>query len=494
MLSRASAALAAATALTLSSTAPPSSHPGGGTMPEDPEHTEVEVHDPSVVTAGDETWVFGSHLAAASTEDFITWEQEANLPTPENPLFEDVTTELAETFEWAETDTLWAPDVFQLADGRYAMYYNACEGSSPRSAMGIATSDDVDGPYEDQGIILRSGHREDEGPSEDGTPYDARKHPNVVDPDVFRDAQGTLWMVYGSYSGGIFILELDEETGEPLPGQGYGKHLMGGNHSRIEAPSIMHDPETGYYYLFTSFGGLTADGGYNIRVVRSTSPDGPYYDAAGNRMDQVAADPSEPIFDDDSIEPFGTLVMDGFQLSDGAAGSDPQSVQDLGYVSPGHNTTSRDPETGRMELIFHTRFPGEGERHQVRTHRMQMTEDGWPVAAPLQESGEPMEKVHRPGVPGEYELVAHDREISGEPTPTRTVTLREDGTVVDAEGETIGSWRLEAQNRATITLDGVEHDGIFAEQVDPAGGDPVLTLSVLSDDGKAVWGVQTAAG
>jgi arabinan endo-1,5-alpha-L-arabinosidase len=96
--------------------------------------------------------------------------------------------------------------VIQLADGRFYMYYNACKGDSPRSALGVAVADRVEGPYEDLGILLKSGHRAGEGPSEDGTTYDARVHPNAVDPDVFFDNEGKLWMLYGSYSGGIFIL------------------------------------------------------------------------------------------------------------------------------------------------------------------------------------------------------------------------------------------------------------------------------------------------
>ncbi len=66
------------------------------------------------------------------------------------------------------------------------------------------------------------------------TSYDARIMPNTIDPDVFYDKRGKLWMVYGSYSGGIFILEMDETTGKPRPGQGYGKHLAGGDHAQIE--------------------------------------------------------------------------------------------------------------------------------------------------------------------------------------------------------------------------------------------------------------------
>lgn len=100
-----------------------------------------------------------------------------------------------------------------------------------------------------------------DGISNDGTPYDATKHPNVVDPHTFFDQNGKLWMVYGSYSGGIFILEMDKKTGFPLPGQGYGKKLIGGNHSRIEGAYILYHPETQYYYLYMSFGGLPLTAG-----------------------------------------------------------------------------------------------------------------------------------------------------------------------------------------------------------------------------------------
>ena len=111
----------------------------------------------------------------------------------------------------------------------------------------------------------------------------ATKHPNVVDPDVFYDKNGNLWMVYGSYSG-IYILRMDESTGKPYAGRGYSKKLLGMNHSRIEAPYMLYSPETDYYYMFLSFGGLDANGGYNIRVCRSKNPDGPFLDASGKDM------------------------------------------------------------------------------------------------------------------------------------------------------------------------------------------------------------------
>ncbi|MEG3615009.1 family 43 glycosylhydrolase [Isoptericola haloaureus] len=454
--------------------------------PAPPTFTDVEVHDPSLVTTeAGEHWVFGSHLAAAKTDDFVQWEQTANHVTPDNPLFEDVTTELAETFEWAETDTLWAADVHRLeSDGRYYMYYNACEGSSPRSALGVAVADDVDGPYEDLGIILRSGHREGEGPAEDGTTYDAHVHPNAVDPDTFYDAEGDLWMVYGSFSGGIFILAMDEETGLPEPGQGYGTHLVGGNHSRIEGPAMMYDPDTEYYYLFTSFGGLTADEGYNMRVMRSTSPDGPYEDAAGDPMSEVRSDPDLPIFDDASIEGAGTKLM-GNYLFQREVGDPGEGIGD-GRVSPGHNTVHRDPETGQMLLIFHSRFPQQGERHQVRVREMRMNADGWPVVAPYRYAGgHDATSFLRKQVVGDYRFVVHDKAITPEIREATTVTLHQDGSV---SGTVDGRWRLSDQNRLHLRVDGAEYDGVVSREWDPTGQRWITTFSVVGDQGVPLWG------
>lgn len=451
-------------------------------LPDPPQFTDATVHDPSIVAAEDEYWVFGSHLAAAKTEDFIGWEQTAELVDPENPLFDDVTEELSEALDWAESTTLWAPDVIQLSDGRYYMYYNACEGESPRSAMGVAVADEVDGPYEDLGIFLRSGHREGEGPSEDGTPYDPLVHPNVIDPDVFY-ADGTLWMVYGSYSGGLFILEMDEETGMPLADQGYGTHLMGGNHSRIEAPNILHHPDTGYYYLFTTFGGLDADGGYNMRVARAETPEGPYFDAEGNDMREVKADPSLPIFDDETIEPFGTKLMGNFLFQREAG--DPGEGIGYGYVSPGHNTSHVDPDTGRMQLIFHSRFPEQGEAHEVRTHEMYMNAEGWPVVAPYRFAGAEAGQVHHADVVGEYRFIDHGKAISADINEAVSVELHDDGRIT---GDVEGDWQLDGQNRADLTVDGEPYNGVFTPQWDPTSESWVLTFSVLAETGVSLWG------
>ena len=38
-------------------------------------------------------------------------------------------------------------------------------------------------------------------------------YPNCIDPCSFYDEDGELWLAYGSWSGGIFMLKLDKNTG-----------------------------------------------------------------------------------------------------------------------------------------------------------------------------------------------------------------------------------------------------------------------------------------
>lgn len=448
-----------------------------------PTFRDASVHDPSVLKVADTYYVFGSHLAAAKTTDLMQWDLVASGANAQNPLFDDVQVALHETFAWAQTTTLWAADVAQLRDGRFYMYYNACKGDSPRSALGVAVADTVDGPYQDLGIVLRSGMWDQ--PSEDGTIYDPRVHPNVVDPDVFYDQDGTLWMVYGSYSGGIFILKLDETTGKPLPGQGYGTKLLGGNHSRIEGPFILYHPETKFYYLYLSFGGLDAAGGYNIRVARAERPDGPYVDAAGNAMLDVKADPTLPLFDDRSIEPYGAKLLGNFQFT--PSGGDAGTGSGDGYVSPGHNSAYYDVDTGKQFLIFHTRFPQRGEEHAIRVHQVYLNADGWPVVAPYRYAGETAGPVERDDIVGTYRYVNHGKAISAAITASQPIELAQDGTL---SGAVSGNWELSGEHQAVVTVDSTRYAGVFTRQWDAAAARYIMTFSALSQDGITIWGSQ----
>lgn len=459
--------------------------PPGFQPPPVPTFAEVSVHDPSVIVTDGRFRVFGSHLAAARSDDLLRWETIADLVTPENPLFEDVTQELAEAFAWALTDTLWAADVSETPEGRFRMYYCACEGSSSRSAMGTAIADQVEGPYRDEGIFLRSGMRDE--PSEDGTVYDARVHPNVIDPHAFVDADGHHRLVYGSYSGGIFLLDLDPATGRPSPGQGYGIHLVGGNHARIEAPYILHSRREGYYYLLLSFGGLDAAGAYDVRVGRARSVEGPYLDPMGQDLRDAKADPALPLFDDASIEPYGAKLLGTHRYADGA-----EEGPGSGYVAPGHVSAWSSPDEQDTFLFLHSRFPGTGELHQVRVHRMQFSRDGWPVISPHRYAGESAAEAHdalpyRSALEGAWQLVDHGRAISAEVVESRRIHLHRNGSIT---GAVSGRWRLEGRSRASVIIDGETFRGVFASGWRESADAWTTTFSVLGADGRSLWGTK----
>lgn len=433
------------------------------------------VHDPSIIKADDGYfYIFGSHMAAARSADLIDWEMISTNAQAGCTLVENVQVQMKEALQYARTNTFWAPDVIQLADGKYYMYYCTCEGSQPLSMLGRAVSDRPEGPYENLGVFLKSGY----------AGFNANVQPNVVDPCVFFDAEGRLWMVYGSYSGGIFILELDTETGLPLEGQTtFGKKLLGKNHARIEAPYILYNPDTEYYYLFLSFGGLDSTGGYNIRVCRSKTPDGPYYDLKGNDMTYVGGRTGS-FFNDPDYEPYGVKLMGGYKFR---AMDGDKNMSEIGYRSPGHNSAYYEEETGRYFIVFHTRFAGAGESFSVRVHQMYFNEDGWPVVSPVRYAGESPAPVGESARGGVYKLLLHEHDINTVEHESVVVTLEADGTV---SGDMTGVWACEDGVNVTLTLGDVEYKGIMHTALDASQSNWATCISALDDTGAALWAIR----
>ncbi len=437
------------------------------------------VHDPSIIRAEDGWYyIYGSHMQAAKSQDLIDWTMISTGPSnAECTLFENVQEQLAEPLKYSRTSTFWASDVVQLTDGRYALYYCTCEGSSPLSMLGIAYSEKPEGPYVNEKILLKSGY----------TGYNANYYPNAIDPCTFFDKEGRLWMVYGSYSGGIFILEMDPATGLTLetPGNsknlGYGVKLLGGGHARIEAPYIMYSPDTDYYYLFLSFGGLNANDGYNIRVCRSKNPDGPYEDALGQDMINCKA---TRFFNDPDYEPYGVKLMGGYEFL--ALKTDKNRITQA-FRSPGHNSAYYDEETGRYFLVFHTRFANTGEAYQVRVHQMYMNEAGWPVVSPLRYAGEMPQPVAPDVQGGLYKVLLHGRDINKVEHESQVATLNADGTVT---GDLTGTWQCADGVNITLTLEGHTYTGVIHTALDAGQKNWATSITALDETGAALWAIR----
>jgi arabinan endo-1,5-alpha-L-arabinosidase len=187
-------------------------------------------------------------------------------------------------------------------------------------------------------------------------------------------------------------------------------------------------------------------------------------------------------FDDRAIEPFGAKLVGNFQF---AVPSGQGSADAYGYVSPGHNSAHFDDKTGKAFVVFHTRFPGTREMHQVRVHQLLFNEDGWPLIAPHRYAGETLGSYSPEQVTGEYELINHGRQISRDITRSQTIRLAPDGAIT---GQQTGTWRKTGQSTLTLTVDGKEYKGVLLRQWDNTRGAPVMTFTALSSEGVALWG------
>jgi arabinan endo-1,5-alpha-L-arabinosidase len=170
-------------------------------------------------------------------------------------------------------ENVWAPEIhYDAGQGLYYLYYSVSTFGSQRSAIGLATSPTLDPSapgfgWTDKGVVLQSYN---------GNAY------NAIDANIIVDASGRHWMVFGSWQQGIHTIELDWPSGKPKAGATPIRLATKGG--GIEGPSMMY--RNGYYYLFTSIGTCCAGASstYKITVGRSTSPTGPFLDAAGVDM------------------------------------------------------------------------------------------------------------------------------------------------------------------------------------------------------------------
>ncbi|KAB7728642.1 family 43 glycosylhydrolase [Rudanella paleaurantiibacter] len=229
----------------------------------------ITTHDPSTLQkeAG-RYWYFstGHGIQAVSSTDLQTWKLE-------KPVFERGTWP-----NWIDSTVrgfkghFWAPDCIRM-NGKYYLYYSCSTFGSPVSAIGVATSPTLDPQspdyrWTDAGMVVRSKTRDDF---------------NAIDPGLMRDTDGRVYLVYGSFHGGIGAAELDTLTGKVKAGTTVGR-VAGGRQSDWEAPALHR--EGNYYYLFVNNGfcckGLNST--YYIVVGRSTSPLGPFVDREGRDL------------------------------------------------------------------------------------------------------------------------------------------------------------------------------------------------------------------
>ena len=491
----------------------------------------VSVHDPSVVwdSASKTYYIFGSHRAAAKTTDMMSWT--AFTPTYDYSKYNPAVWSGAYG-NYSIDGNQWAPDVIWNKVMQKWCMYLSINGPTWNSSIVLLTSDNIGGPYICQGPIVFSGFNvtSTAGVSYKNTDLEqvigtqsalperynvgrkwGDRWPHCIDPCVFYDEDGNLWMSYGSWSGGIWMLQLDENTGlrdytvsyqETGSGNGvtsdpyFGTKIAGGYYVSGEASYIEYIG--GWYFLFVTYGGLAAggdkndynNGGYQMRVFRSKKPDGPYLDARD----------TDAIFTSFKTD-FGPSANDNRGVNIFGAYSEwgNQAKGNYGERSQGHNSIIA-AEDGRTYLVYHTRFQNRNEEHQVRVHQVFQNEDGWLVAAPFEYTGEQVksadiattQQIATDRIPGTYQLLIHPFKLDHtkkEAAKPVEIELHADGTIT---GESTGSWTIqEGTSYINITLDR-EYKGVMVEQTLEPSDDRTIAFTALNRNGVTVWGYQTS--
>ena len=461
-------------------------------------NARASVHDPSIVEADGKYYIFGSHMTAAVSDNLRSWTSICNGYSEDNPVYAFIYDEESGALDYTGSPdsvipnsgiSVWAPDViYNEAQGLWTMYY--CTSSTFNgSTLCYATSESVEGPYVWQANLLYSGLTSETLPYTDvydyvdeetalatyvdaKDEYDYNNYPNCIDPTVFYDADGRMWMVYGSFSGGIFILEIDEQTGLVIHPETdtengvdayFGKKLLGGNHQSMEGPYILWDEEAGYYYLYVSYGDLAKD--YQIRCFRSENPDGPYVD-----MNGVAPNGK------------GNANYTGLKLS---GNYELPSVR-LAYRATGHNSALISTD-GKRYIAYHTRFVG-NDNHSPRVKQYFLNEEGWPCMLPYATDGETISETGYDisELAGRYYVVNQGITRDENVAEPFILVLTELGNVF---GENItGTWTVtDGTCYVHLTYDGTEYSGVFCRMNDEAGTE-VMTFTAVGNNA-SVWGV-----
>ena len=502
------------------------------------------VHDPSIVydESSSRYYIFGTHKAGAYTTDLQNWTQAnpkwkvgSNMDAANRDAFvkpavttvmkggKEVSLPAFNAVNWSgRTDSgynvdgnMWAPDVIWNPTMQKWCMYLSINGDAWHSSIVLLTADNISGPWEYQAPVVICGFDGGSHSYKDtdlelviGTQSSiparynvgsnwGRRWPHTIDPCVFYDEEGQLRFIYGSWSGGIWMLDLDEKTGlrdyevtypstdgnsdgvtsDPY----YGKKLAGGYYVSGEGAYIEHIGQ--YYYLFVTYGYLSSDGGYEMRLFRSNKPDGPYVDA----QNRPAIFPQYVMNYGQGGDTRGVKLMGPYNK---------WGFLNTGECAQGHNSiiAARD---GRTYLVYHTRFNNGTEWFEDRVHQVFVNEKGWLVASPFEYNGETQTDQQNATeqfcedseMPGKWQLLVHkyglDYKNKEEVLPVE-IELLPDGTIT---GDMKGTWKLKPGTAyVEIKLGGITYDGVLTEQQMENTTIRALCFTASCTAGINIWG------
>lgn len=377
----------------------------------------------------------------------------------------------------------WAPCIRKVGN-KFRLYYSVVVdelviGSSfdfswgERPYIGMAETDNLESNnWTDKGMVVCSE-------AEPGRSY-VRNGPNdwssyykfnAIDPSLIVTAQGEQWLIYGSWMTGIAALKLNPSTGKPEKLDNisdYGVRIAGRgnvNSNRwqaMEAPEIVYNEVTDYYYLFLAYDELSV--AYNTRVARSKNITGPY------------------------------LGIDGADISAGAEcwpmATHPYAFDNhTGWVGISHGAVFQDG-AGKWFFASQGRLPenvpGINVSNAVmmgHVREIQWTADGWPVISPQRYAGVPKTTIKKEDIAGTWEQITMEYQYR---TIQRSVklTLSQDNKV---SGAVTGTWSLD-DTKGILSINNLQFNLFDAWDWEAAPRKQTLAYSGYNLNGRPVWG------
>ncbi|MEN8250531.1 MAG: family 43 glycosylhydrolase [Bacteroidota bacterium] len=218
---------------------------------------------------------------------------------------------------------VWSPDIVKH-DNKYFLFYSLSYGEDDKAGIGISWGSSPEGPFTDLGELIRSDKI---GVEHSIAPF-------------FVEDEGKYYTFWGSFRG-IYGIELEYDPVTPTFNLKGEKFQIAGMH--FEGPRIFKKGE--YYYFVSSNGhccnwtGRGEDNWYNIRVAKSSSLKGPYFDKTGKGI--MSMTPEAPHD--------GTIILVANEYID-AYVSFPFWPQ---FGAPGQNTKIITDDEGNDWMMYH---------------------------------------------------------------------------------------------------------------------------------------------
>lgn len=401
-------------------------------------------HDPAIYhdPVSGNYYVYGTGAEGLRSKDLITWERMGKIT--------DVPPK--EAYDHVGTNYIWAPDIVKEGE-EYRLYCSNSSFGVQQSCIYLAVADTAEGPFVPRGVVVKT---------DDSCPM------NAIDANIIEDVQTKKqYMVYGSFWGGIYIIELDRKTGltaEEGLGRCIARRPKWGD-GAIEGPYIIYNPDTEYYYLFCSYGSLSSD--YNIRVARSKSILGPYLDYNGREMTDL----------NDNDNSIGYMIACGYAFHEGTQ-----------YMAPGHNSVLHDFD-GAWYLVHHVREKDFKEAGPSTMHirRMYWSEDGWPLASPEIYTGEKLVPLTVEDIVGKYERIRLTPAIPQGIQVSTAMELKSDGTATFGVLTRV-HWEMVGEHIIKLWYANVEEVYQVAPAWDYELWKPTLILTGKDNNGICLWG------